>query len=381
MWNFFTPFSNTFHFQFSFLVKTPPMCGQKKPEVYERYDRQIRVWGETSQHQISSTNVYIDYLSDLSSEVIKNLVLLGIGKVIIGLVPDRHHTLLPINTNNVFHILKGMNQLDRIRGLNPHVSVIVSSDLDELKNSGPHSSHFIFVYHSLSGAQEHQKVLRRMTQLSKNIHCFCINALGDIGRILYFDLADTQKTSITDHVSNQCISHNAGPLESEFFIVWNIVSHLVELDLAKLKTLFHRKSCSKPVSLVLPSFHAVVEMILLSLNQSFTSITDMRVPFLADCILSAYKVTTLQKLYEGQATNISVHFTEPEKSEKDNCVSLGVELCSIIGGIASQEIIKLIRGSTEIQSDPKTHVCQCIFVDAWDRCESEVKMLLRADNR
>ena len=99
------------------------------------YDRQIRLWGMDAQARMRSAHVCIAGLNGLATEVIKNLVLAGIGKLT---MLDDSHVSKDIGCQFFSRIedvgFKLHNALPRMQALNPSVKLEIDTrnwkDLD-----------------------------------------------------------------------------------------------------------------------------------------------------------------------------------------------------------------------------------------------------------
>ncbi|KNH09431.1 hypothetical protein XU18_0116 [Perkinsela sp. CCAP 1560/4] len=335
---------------------------QPTKDEAERYDRQMRLWGEGNQRRIRNTVVYVDYLSDLSSELIKNLVLKGIGRLVIGLIPEAG-ILHFLNRNNFFHILRGEDQIHRIRQLNPHVEVMVTHASLDLERTYLNQD-AVFIYHSLEGASRHQKLLFSEVAAPLNgIQSFCIEAFGDIGRITRVQ----ERTEETDKMTGRS-KHvaDASSLERDTIIVEIISAELVQNDVESYD--------GSPSAVYLPEYTVIVGK-LLSVFRDCKEISDSRIGFLADCILSAYKTLFVQRVHEKLPDYGTVQFLSSETGLPDFTVSMGVELCSVLGGIASQAVVNSVSIFETNDAYSKTKRFDRTFIDAWDQCESVVVML------
>lgn len=91
------------------------------------YDRQIRLWGMDAQTRMRSTNILIIGMNGLANEVIKNLVLAGIGNLTllsdatVGDVGCQFFTRM----GDVGYKLD--SALPRIQALNPTVKVVADT--------------------------------------------------------------------------------------------------------------------------------------------------------------------------------------------------------------------------------------------------------------
>jgi ubiquitin-like 1-activating enzyme E1 A len=91
------------------------------------YDRQIRLWGMDAQTRMRSTHVLVVGLNGLSNEVVKNLVLAGIGSLtilcdsMVGEVGCQFFTRAEDTGYKLDHAVP------RIRALNPTVKVIADT--------------------------------------------------------------------------------------------------------------------------------------------------------------------------------------------------------------------------------------------------------------
>eukprot|EP00668_Euglena_longa_P011556 GGOE01013963.1.p1 GENE.GGOE01013963.1~~GGOE01013963.1.p1 ORF type:complete len:311 (+),score=91.18 GGOE01013963.1:23-934(+) len=95
-------------------------------EEQTRYDRQIRLWGHEAQRRMRASRVLVVHLSGLAVEVVKNLVLAGIGAVHVLDGQVAQPTDLAVNFFLEASDL-GQNRAtaacERIRSLNPLVEV------------------------------------------------------------------------------------------------------------------------------------------------------------------------------------------------------------------------------------------------------------------
>ncbi|KAG8830128.1 hypothetical protein FRC18_008601 [Serendipita sp. 400] len=102
------------------------------------YDRQIRLWGLEAQQKMRNATVLVIRLRGVATEAIKNIVLAGIGKLIV--IDDT--TVQPEDINAGFFFreedIDTKKRVDaakpHIQSLNPLVIVEVSHDLSVLTN-------------------------------------------------------------------------------------------------------------------------------------------------------------------------------------------------------------------------------------------------------
>lgn len=95
-----------------------------------RYDRQVRLWGAAAQQRLQTTDVIIDGLDGLTTEVAKTLILAGVRRVVLRDASQRKCTLSDFNTNHFVYQSDVDNgrQLEesltaRLGELNPFVRV------------------------------------------------------------------------------------------------------------------------------------------------------------------------------------------------------------------------------------------------------------------
>lgn len=99
------------------------------------YDRQIRLWGVEAQNRMRSASVLIVTLRGLATEVCKNIVLAGIGRLTI--LDDKDITEEDLGCGFFFREEEvGTKRVDaarsRINALNPRVEVVASTDMQQL---------------------------------------------------------------------------------------------------------------------------------------------------------------------------------------------------------------------------------------------------------
>ncbi|KNC87479.1 hypothetical protein SARC_00414 [Sphaeroforma arctica JP610] len=102
------------------------------------YDRQIRLWGAEAQQRMSSAHILVDGVKALANEVLKTIVLAGVGSVTIL----DHHTVEPADLTGTFLSDKatavGLNRvqaaLGRLQDLNPRVKLHVDTDIIDSKS-------------------------------------------------------------------------------------------------------------------------------------------------------------------------------------------------------------------------------------------------------
>ncbi|KEP54696.1 ubiquitin-activating enzyme E1 [Rhizoctonia solani 123E] len=101
------------------------------------YDRQIRLWGLDAQQRMRNATVLVVRLQGVATEAIKNIVLAGIGKLIIldaELVTETDLGCGFFFSEDSVGQLRVEAAKPRIQSLNPLVDVVAVSDLEILSN-------------------------------------------------------------------------------------------------------------------------------------------------------------------------------------------------------------------------------------------------------
>lgn len=106
---------------------TEGRCERLTADEAALYDRQIRLWGLEAQNRMRSAHVVVVTLSGVATEIIKNVVLAGIGRLSIvdagDVQADDLSASFFFTGEDVGHPRISDAPLQRIRKLNPHVDV------------------------------------------------------------------------------------------------------------------------------------------------------------------------------------------------------------------------------------------------------------------
>ncbi len=108
----------------------------------KRYDRQLRLWGDHGQSALESAHVCLVNATGTGAEILKNLVLPGIGAFTI--VDSNHVTVNDLNSNffipsDKLGTRRGNCVAEMLRELNTEVrSMVCSENLDYILDNSPH---------------------------------------------------------------------------------------------------------------------------------------------------------------------------------------------------------------------------------------------------
>jgi len=134
-----------------------------------QYDRQIRLWGLDAQKRLRGAKVCVIGLGSLGAEIVKNLVLAGIGEMTLV---DNHKpaekTLLM--TSGTDFATRAESSLARVRELNPNVKVTLGSGWTEDKDADFFKEFTLVI---LSGVVCKNEVIR-MTKILRELKIKCI---------------------------------------------------------------------------------------------------------------------------------------------------------------------------------------------------------------
>lgn len=98
-----------------------------------QYDRQIRLWGLDAQKRLRGAKVCVIGLKSLGAEIVKNLVLAGIGEMSLvdNTIPDEKTLLM---TEGIKFETRAEASLQRVKELNPNVLVKLTPGWTEDKD-------------------------------------------------------------------------------------------------------------------------------------------------------------------------------------------------------------------------------------------------------
>jgi len=101
------------------------------------YDRQIRLWGVEAQNRMRSASVLVVNLRGIATEVCKNIVLAGVGKL--TLLDDKDIAEEDLGSGFFFREEEvGQKRVHaakaRINALNPRVDIVASTNIQDLQN-------------------------------------------------------------------------------------------------------------------------------------------------------------------------------------------------------------------------------------------------------
>lgn len=115
---------------------------------YIRYDRQIRLWGKTTQQRLMETEVRMLDLRGVDAEIAKNLVLAGIKSL---KVLNTTQTIRAADLRNNLLVQKGNASMtceeagvEALRVLNPHVHIALGN-IDKVSAEGVAGGHGISI--------------------------------------------------------------------------------------------------------------------------------------------------------------------------------------------------------------------------------------------
>ena len=188
-----------------------------------RYDRQTRLWGEEVQMSLRNASVYVDELSALTSELTKNIILAGVGRIIIGRIL---HSSYP---THIFDVLRGSSVASRVQSLNPFSKILLMSDLAHGKeNFVPEICEkcSIFVYQDVERLYQAVDLGQSTTNASQDSsldksdpYLIFLEAYGGLSRMRCVSWSQSSKlapsiTPVVDHLHG---------LEFDFYNVSHIV--------------------------------------------------------------------------------------------------------------------------------------------------------------
>ena len=106
----------------------PPRFAHKRPDEAALYDRQIRLWGFGAQQRMRQTTICVLGLGSLATEILKNIVLAGLGRII--LVDERPVKEQDLGSGFLWSEQsigqpRAQAMLPNLTALNPHVQLSV----------------------------------------------------------------------------------------------------------------------------------------------------------------------------------------------------------------------------------------------------------------
>lgn len=156
----------------------------------EVYDRQIRLWGIHAQQKIRSANVAVFGLSGLASEVIKNIVLVGINSI--TLIDENPITEIDcwsnLFTRNQVGINRAQGSKKAVQELNPMVQVNVNSkSLTEVLSSPEEAQKFLRQFNVVLSFNQSYKSAVDLNEICRqeDITCFTALSSGSFAMVFY----------------------------------------------------------------------------------------------------------------------------------------------------------------------------------------------------
>jgi len=155
----------------------------------DKYDRQLRLWGAAGQRALGETTVILLRATASGTETLKNLVLPGVGKI---LVVDDHAAVHDYASN--FFVTKAVNQsraqvaMELLQELNPdvqgkwkHVESMNDVNLEEVVLTAAPDKRYLLVI----GADLEPPLFKKISKIcsSHAIPLICVHSYGLIGSV------------------------------------------------------------------------------------------------------------------------------------------------------------------------------------------------------
>lgn len=290
----------------------------------KQYDRQLRLWGLTSQTRMLKSKVLVVGLGGMGVEICKNLILAGVG----SLTVMDHKDVQMRDLGSQFFLSEddvGKNRaessLESLSALNPNVTITIDQS-DISKKDANFFEQFTAVCLTDTDARTQVKVNTLCRSSSKNIYFFSVECFGWYG---YFhqDLRSHQYTikkqsENEEETKSEEVAVSYDPLTTIYGATWPSVTKIFGkrlLSTAKLYCAFQvihafRDQTNRLPSLEdLPQCYEVRDRLSAANNTAAGWLTDdivRGVVSVCDCILNP--------------------------------------VCTIFGGLISSEVLKVISG-------------------------------------
>lgn len=108
------------------------------PDIIERYDRQIRLWGQHGQNKCSSSKICLINANSLGTEVLKGLCLAGIGSFV--LLDSHKLTLEDVGCNFIPHTSIGKGRGESVKQMLLDLNEEVCGEVCPIETYLPHIS-------------------------------------------------------------------------------------------------------------------------------------------------------------------------------------------------------------------------------------------------
>jgi ubiquitin-like 1-activating enzyme E1 A len=163
------------------------------------YDRQLRVWGAEGQNRIKQSAVLVLGLNGVGTEVVKNLVLAGVGSLEVqddSLLQEEQLSCQFFSSEEDVGSLKLPAAATRIRDLNPRVNLTTNTNALDLADEEYFSRFNLVIANTLNGAQLVQ--LNEITRkLGISLHVtVCHGLYGYIFNDLVLDVTTYTRTKM-----------------------------------------------------------------------------------------------------------------------------------------------------------------------------------------
>ena len=330
----------------------------------QRYDRQIRVYGLSAQQKLSQSNILILGIGMLAQEIAKNLVLAGTRSVTFynksssefGIIPDKSAaTVLPEKSTAYLGILGNVFDssgiVERCNEINPQVSVsIIHSIPDD----------FTSMYEAVIFT-EMEFCNKLIHPNRENIYFAFSNgpfAIFVHPTFMHFqvDHRTPTKVSAVDLSEEATANSNeisaAVDLSQQHTVNCNEINSIVDLSENTNHSSLQRCNTKSiisanqlnPNSFTLRDYLKCIQPVFNSLqdSQKRSNRTKLNKAFFT--YLSLITQTDISQVS-------SKHFIEPFEIEDISLQHQSAPICSVIGGFATQYVIKLLADTKNIAID------------------------------
>ncbi|KAH8918105.1 hypothetical protein BT69DRAFT_1354178 [Atractiella rhizophila] len=201
------------------------------------YDRQIRLWGLEAQNRMRSSAVLVINLRGLATEVCKNMVLAGIGRLSIldenAVVEEDLGTGFFFREGDLGKMRVEAAQ-SRIKALNPRVEIATFTDVSLLRNE-----EFLQQFNLVCLTDSHPHLITQVNNLCRRLHVkFYAASVWGVYGYIFADLLNHEYVIEKEEAtpSNPSLKRKITVKKSQDYVSYeSALSHRFELSAKKLK--------------------------------------------------------------------------------------------------------------------------------------------------
>ncbi|KAL5033448.1 hypothetical protein BDV3_000431 [Batrachochytrium dendrobatidis] len=327
---------------------TNPLQTKLTVEEAKLYDRQIRLWGMEAQQRMRNARILVVGCTGLSNEVLKNIVLAGVGAVTIA----DSEVVQAKDLGSQFFLRdadigknKAESVLPRIQELNPRVRVnAVSDDINGLPDT------FFTNYDIVCAIGQNPDIVAKINTIVrvKNILFWSASIFGTFG-YMFSDLQDYRYSAISKSADSKEPQHT--PAQLLFCSFEQMLS--TTFNHPKIDKRWRRRAH--------PLYFAI--RVVWEYWMKHRRYPDINMP-------SDLQELNTMKLQVTKLLECDGAFVEDELVRNvANMVSVEVSAsCAVLGGILAQELLKALS-----RNDSPIH--NVLLYDSWEAIAQVMKIM------